>query len=118
MHKCKYIMVVEDDAAIRDTLKHLIESEGYVVFIAENGLEALKKLRILTKAQHPCLVLVDFMMPVMDGSELINAMQENDILSAIPTVMVSASDKPLNVKRYIRKPYHLDAIIKLLQEYC
>jgi CheY-like chemotaxis protein len=116
MTKCQSVLIVEDDAAIRDTLKHIIESEGFVVFIAENGQEAIKKLKMLSR--RPCLVLVDFMMPIMNGEELIKEMSESDILSSIPVVMVSAQEKPATVKRFIKKPYSLECILEVLNEYC
>jgi CheY-like chemotaxis protein len=88
------------------------------VFIAENGLEALKKLKILSQVSHPCLVLADFMMPMMDGVTLLKEMQHNDVLSSIPTVMVSANAPPPDVPRFIRKPFQLESILKLLKEFC
>lgn len=60
----KQILVVEDDTSIRELLVELLESEGYVVSSAVNGLEGIKYLQ---SQQTPDLILIDLMMPVMDG---------------------------------------------------
>ncbi|MGZ3669494.1 MAG: response regulator transcription factor, partial [Bdellovibrionota bacterium] len=63
MAEHKQILVIEDDDSIRDALEELFSSEGYSVAVADNGSSGLTALA----ASKPCLVLLDLMMPVMDG---------------------------------------------------
>lgn len=116
--KEKSILVVEDNPEIRLNLKHLIESEGYLVFVAENGKEALRKLDILQKTGHPCLVITDLMMPTMTGQELVKIMKATDILISIPVVVMTASDETVKGVKMIRKPFHLENILSVIEQYC
>ncbi|MEO5970924.1 MAG: response regulator, partial [Bdellovibrionia bacterium] len=61
---CKCILIIEDEETIRDSLQFFLEFEGYQVYSASNGREGLD---ILSKLDLPCLILLDLMMPVMDG---------------------------------------------------
>src|SRR5215212_2491309 len=81
------VMVVEDDFTIRETLRELLEDEGYRVTQASNGAEALACLRT---NGTPRLILLDLMMPVMDGVEFRRALQKDPRLSDIPMVVLSA----------------------------
>src|SRR4051812_25195654 len=65
MQKTKQVLVVEDDASIRELLTELLETESYHVITAQNGADALALFE--RKIVHPCLILLDLMMPVMDG---------------------------------------------------
>ena len=67
----KTILVVDDDEDIRELLKDALEDKGYVVRVAENGRVGLESLQQL---DHPCMVLLDLLMPVMTGNELYDAM--------------------------------------------
>src|ERR1700682_3707878 len=67
----KPILVVEDDRPIRETLRELLEGEGYAVTTAANGKEALESIRAL---RGRCLVLLDLQMPVMTGEELLDSL--------------------------------------------
>ncbi len=102
------ILVVEDDAEIRDLLREVLEEEGFVVAAAEHGKEALDALEA---GVQPALILVDLMMPVMNGWELLDALRER--FPTIPVTVVSAvADRvpPVNVP-VIRKPINLDVLI-------
>lgn len=111
----KTVLIVEDEPDIRDSLREVLEDEGYAVAVAANGKEGLAQLSHLSK---PCAVVLDIIMPVMSGNELYNAMQADPQLASIP-VLVSTSDptrapsgvlimkKPIDVDRF------LDAVAKL-----
>jgi CheY-like chemotaxis protein len=111
----KTVLIVEDEPDIRDSLREVLEDEGYAVAVASNGKEGLAQLSVLPK---PCAVVLDIIMPVMSGNELYNAMQADPELAKIP-VLVSTSDptrapsgvlimkKPIDVDRF------LDAVAKL-----
>src|SRR5438445_13017963 len=87
------LMVVEDDADIREALVDILNDEGFTVYEARNGVEALEHLRILETAELPCLIFVDLRMPLMDGWEFL-AQQKLDVrLASIPVVVLSATAK-------------------------
>lgn len=77
----KKILLVEDNADIRELACLALARAGYEVFEAENGREALELLE--TTCEQPCLVLIDLMMPVMSGAELLQAMQQNPRLASL-----------------------------------
>src|SRR5579862_5437445 len=80
------VLVVDDDVEIRETLTSLLQHEGYSVLRAENGVQALDQLRRL----HPDVVLLDLMMPVMSGWEVIEELEESGEMGRVPIVVVSA----------------------------
>jgi signal transduction histidine kinase/CheY-like chemotaxis protein len=81
-------LVVDDQAANREVLRRALENEGWQVSEAENGQVALEKVA----GQAPSLILLDLMMPVMDGFEFVMEMRERDASRAIPIVVVTAKD--------------------------
>jgi CheY-like chemotaxis protein len=110
------VLVVEDDAEIRDLVASFLESEGYHVLVAENGRDALEKLQ---RISDPVLILADLMMPVMDGGALISALRANDRLATLPVVLVTAqsTDVPPGF-RHVKKPIDLDDLAKIVGEFC
>src|SRR4051812_23507934 len=85
--QCKNILIVEDDEGIRETLVLALELEGYTVTTAGNGQEGLD---VLPHMQTPCLILLDLMMPVMNGWAFAEALRADMVLAAIPVVVVTA----------------------------
>ena len=79
------LVVVDDEALVTDSLKFLLESEGYRVHTASNGKEALD----LVARVRPALVITDLMMPVMSGLEFAAALQESE--QAVPVILCSAA---------------------------
>lgn len=115
---CKSILIVEDEEFIRENLKMLLEFEGYPVFTANNGKEGLKALRAM---QHPCLVLLDLLMPVMNGFEFLEAKGHDDVIAAIPVCVVSGvAEKPgvSGIQAFIKKPIEFDGLLKFVRTYC
>jgi CheY-like chemotaxis protein len=84
----RFILVVDDDRDIRDSLVELLTEHGYPAIGAGNGVEALEVLR--TSASLPALILLDLMMPVMDGREFRERQLENPAWIAIPVIVISA----------------------------
>ncbi|MGE3609437.1 MAG: response regulator [Bacteriovoracaceae bacterium] len=117
--KCKSIMIIEDDQEIRDMLKLAIEMEGHSVITASNGKEGLE---ILESIELPCLILLDFMMPIMNGWEFAEAANKDIVLATIPIVMVTAySEKAGQIKGtkgILKKPVDIDALLKIVVQYC
>jgi two-component system response regulator CpxR len=105
--------VVDDDAEIRDTLTSLLQHEGYTVLRAENGVQALEQLRRL----HPDVMLLDLMMPVMSGWEVLEELEESGELSTIPIVVVSAMGAP-GACACLRKPVDLDELLAVVDRCC
>lgn len=109
------VLVVEDDEDIREAVVEAIADRGYVVVAAENGAVAMERMR-----EHPpCIVLLDLMMPVMDGWEVVAHMDTEPALAQVPICIVSAHDKdlPRNVC-VLRKPVSLASLIATVENYC
>jgi CheY-like chemotaxis protein len=102
------VLVVDDDEAIRDVIAEVLRDEGYEVVCAENGLQALHELG---RAHQPDLVLLDLMMPVMSGWEVLEQIQANEELSRIPVVVVSAMAAP-GVTEHLCKPIDLERLLR------
>ena len=90
MGKAK-ILVADDDAATRQMLHFLLQDEGYDVVLARNGREVVQ----MVESDAPDLVLLDLMMPEMDGYEALNVLRENGRLNSIPILVVSARSIPI-----------------------
>jgi CheY-like chemotaxis protein len=120
MQRCNEILIVEDDESIRNTLKIALEMEGYSVKTASNGKEGLDSL---PKMKTPCLILLDLMMPVMDGWAFAEAIGHDMQLATIPIVVVTAFEKERTnslkkVRSFIKKPIDLDLLLKQVELYC
>jgi CheY-like chemotaxis protein len=81
-----FVLVVDDEPDICDTLQEVIEMAGCRAVIASNGAEALAMLDTM----RPCLIILDLMMPVMSGGELVAAMQQRPELAGLP-ILISTS---------------------------
>jgi len=110
------ILLVEDDPDIRDTMSELLELEGYRMVTSPNGREALAQLQHM---QRPCLILLDVMMPIMDGYAFMKGMRANGRLADIPVVVTSASHKPPEgACAYVPKPIDVDRLLAVVKTYC
>lgn len=114
MGRSSTVMVVDDDQAIREALSDLLEDEGYSVVCLKNGKEALE---MLGSHPHPGVLLLDLMMPVMSGWEVLEAMQEDAELSDIPVVVVSAMAAP-GARDFIQKPIDLSQLLEVVHKFC
>lgn len=115
---CGSILIVEDDAGIRESLHLLLESENYHVMAAANGKEALD---LLKSGPHPGLILLDLMMPVMNGWEFLDAIKEDSVVSAIPVIVVTAFSEEargMQVKRVLKKPVDFDLLLTIVKQHC
>ena len=113
------ILIVDDDPEIRSTIGELLEDEGYVVEKAENGADALEALRRMSAS--PCLVLLDLMMPVMNGFDVLRELAADPRLSSVPVVVLSAHSQASNVagaKRFLRKPVTLAQLLGAAADFC
>ncbi len=116
---CRTILIVEDDKAIRDALQMILELEDYSVFTAENGQDGLEILKTIPR---PCLVLLDLMMPVMNGMTFVHAVNQEVILATIPIVVLTAySDKAKDIEQVngvLKKPVDVEILLKTVRQYC
>lgn len=110
------VLVVEDDEGIRDAIAWLLEDEGFTVRLAANGLEAMN---FIAEAEtSPALIVLDLMMPVMDGWTFCRVRQGVRALMAIPVLVMSASPmvgsrEPLCADAVISKPLDTDKLAAL-----
>ncbi len=115
------ILVVEDDADARETLALVLEGEGFEVAMAADGAEALRYLR---ECPLPCLILLDLMMPGMNGWEFRRQQRRDPELAAIPVLVVSAvADQPgaapaLDAADVLRKPLDLQVLLEKVDTLC
>lgn len=110
-----FVLVVEDDRDGNEILQEVLRHEGFEVQAAWNGVEALERLRA---RKGPAIVLLDLMMPVMDGFQVLEAIRVDPALwQADPIVMTAAftSLGKIGVAPLLRKPLDLDEVIELVR---
>jgi two-component system, chemotaxis family, chemotaxis protein CheY len=112
------VLVVDDDAEIRQIVKDVLEEAGCEVALAREGREALNILRA-AGAPRPCLILLDLMMPVMDGYEFREEQLRDSALAEIPVVMFTASGTSVRLEgEVLRKPFRLDRLLTIVESKC
>ncbi|MDC0668015.1 response regulator [Nannocystis radixulma] len=119
-HACCFVLVVDDDPDVCETLQTVLEVSGYRVAAAANGLEALKTLR---SGLRPCLVLLDLMMPVMNGLEFRAEQRSDPAIAAVPVVVVSGdhhvAEKATEMGlEGLAKPIDIDDLLQLVARFC
>ncbi len=113
------VLVIEDEAPIRENLVRMLQFEGFTVAAAENGAVGLA----LARERSPDLILCDVMMPVMNGFEVLHALRADAALAAIPFIYLTASADKENVARgielgaadYVTKPFNLRELVDLIR---
>jgi CheY-like chemotaxis protein len=109
------VLVVDDDQDIREAVVEAITDAGYTVEAAANGVEALRAMR----NHAPCVVLLDLMMPVMDGWEVVAQMDLDPALAKVAVCIVSAHDKdPPRNDCVLRKPVSLANLLATVERHC
>ena len=113
---CVAVLIVEDDRDIREAIVEFLRMDGFHVYEAAHGQEALA---VLQSMPQPALIMADMMMPVMDGPTMIAALRRDDQFASLPVVIVSASDAaaPEGYRR-VKKPVELDDLLKIVTEFC
>lgn len=117
-----HILLVEDDLAIRETVADLLIGEGFEVTCASNGQEALRQLG--EPGAPPGVILLDLMMPVMDGRAFRSAQQRDPRISGIPVVVLSAGDEAewslglMAPDAFLAKPFDLGRLLDVVGRYC
>lgn len=115
----EHILVVEDDRALRESLCEALEMEGYTAVCVENGQAAL---RYLATGARPCVILLDLMMPVMDGWTFREEMLKHQTLAAIPVVVMTAATPErataIASQAILYKPLHMGKVVDVVQNHC
>jgi CheY-like chemotaxis protein len=114
------ILIVDDDPDISEALTEALEASGYEVAAAKNGVQALDWLR---RSPAPCLILLDLMMPVMDGYEFLEQQKRDPKLASVPVVVITAGrriagPKMIDVADVLLKPFALGRLKSVVQQYC
>lgn len=111
----RQVLVVEDNLDIRGTVELILEAEGFHVLVASNGADALELLRAAPKL--PAVILLDLMMPVMDGYAFRQVQRKDPKLSSIPIVVLTADGHAeskaaeLGAAGFLQKPVDLDELV-------
>jgi CheY-like chemotaxis protein len=120
MHSRGNILVIDDDDDTRVCVVAVLEDDGYEVLGVSNGRDALE---VLTGGYLPDLVLLDLMMPIMSGWELLDELAKVPQLADLPVVVFTAAGDPVPrnarlTKPVVRKPIDIDLLLRLVSEYC
>jgi CheY-like chemotaxis protein len=106
------VLIIDDDSNSREALAELLAHEGYVVAAAANGAEGLAYLR---SGQPAHVILLDLMMPGVDGWDFRAEQKRDAALAQIPVIVMSAAGKLLDADYALRKPIDVDALLTLLR---
>ena len=114
----RHILVVEDDRDLRESVVEALEEKGYSTAAAPDGLSALEYLD--GHHRRPALILLDLMMPHMNGWQFREAQLARPVVAGIPVVVVTADDhgksklQTLNPAGFLRKPFQLGALLEVI----
>jgi len=115
------VLVIEDDADMREIERMALSSTGHKVLLARNGSEGLQALQ----KRKPCVILLDLMMPVMDGLTFLAEREKRRVAKDVPVVCVSAAGEEmveealrLGAQECIHKPADLDDLCERVLHYC
>jgi CheY-like chemotaxis protein len=115
---CPGVLVVDDDPDIRESLREVLEDEGYSVTCVGNGRDALEHLRT---AARPCVILLDLMMPVMDGWQFRKEQKKIPEIADIPLIVITATGKRpvlVDAEELVMKPLDLNRLFEAIDRYC
>ncbi|HEY7327773.1 MAG TPA: response regulator [Gemmataceae bacterium] len=109
--KGRSILLVEDDEIVRRAIQMVLEWEGYQVQCAGNGQEALDLLR--AGGKQPCLILLDVMMPVLDGEQFRQEQLRDPSIASIPVIVVSAANfaEAVSADHHVHKPFEVQELL-------
>jgi len=111
------ILVVDDDPDIRDSLREVLEDEGYSVACVGNGREALEYLH---REPRPSVILLDLMMPIMDGWQFRREQKRDPAIADIPLIVITATGKRpvlIDAEELVMKPLDLGRLFEAIERY-
>ena len=111
------VLVIEDEADLREMMRDALELNGYSVVTAEDGQDALGKIGGI---ENLCLVILDLLMPVMNGWDFVERMRQRAELASVPVVVHSSAPGPIpaGVTRVLQKPMLFERLLAIVREYC
>lgn len=113
------VLIVEDDGDLREMMSQLLTLEGFQAATVANGREALE---YLNSGARPDVILLDLMMPVMDGWEFRRRQQADPAVSDVPVIVLSALDPAraaaVSADAFLKKPLDFDRLLTLVRNYC
>jgi CheY-like chemotaxis protein len=111
------VLIVEDEEDLRELMRDALQMRGYSVVTAEEGTDALRKLDDIGP---PCVILLDLLMPGMNGWDLFEKLRERPELSSVPVIIHSSASSraPAGVTRVLQKPLAFERLISVVAEYC
>lgn len=120
----KKILTVDDDEELRNSITSLLELEGFESVWAKNGQVALEYLKRVPDVELPDLVLLDYMMPVMNGADFHQGLISDPRLAKIPVVMMTANGNLVSVMEkveaagaFMSKPMDYDTVVKMVKHF-
>jgi CheY-like chemotaxis protein len=116
---CKNVLIVDDDQAIRQIMQDVLEVQGYEISTAADGREGIARLRDLSP--QPCVVLLDMMMPGMNGWQFLDYQRNDPLFSRIPVIICSAYReiaKSVKASAILEKPIQLNALLDTVKAFC
>ena len=113
------VLIVEDDIELREMMAQLLTLEGFQASTVANGREALD---YLGRGDRPDVILLDLMMPVMDGWEFRRQQQSDPSVANVPVIVLSALDyrraAEVDAVAFLKKPLDFDRLLQLVRQYC
>jgi CheY-like chemotaxis protein len=115
----KTVLLIDDDADLIDRFKDVFEMEDFNVFTASNGKEALDMLKTMPESELPDLIMLDYMMPIMNGEKFSQVRQNDPRLKKIPVVLMTANGdiasimRKVHVNAYLEKPMDIENVLRL-----
>ncbi len=116
MTGARTVLVVDDEFGVAEVLEAMLEDEGYRVITAINGKQGMARLA----EDVPDLVMLDYMMPVMNGADMLAAMQSDPAFAKVPVVMMSSLDEATireackGYAIFLRKPFRMASVLEAL----
>ena len=117
----KKILIIDDEIAIADGLKYILEEQGYCVIVANDGEEGLQK----AEKDTPDLIILDLHLPKLPGEEVCRTIRKNERLNNTPIIMLTAKDldvdrvvgRVIGANAYITKPFEMENLLKQIKLY-
>ncbi|MEO6598914.1 MAG: response regulator [Polyangiaceae bacterium] len=111
------VLIVEDEEDLRELMSDALQMRGYRVVTALEGEDAFRKIADIGR---PCVILLDLLMPGMNGWEFFEKIRTRPDLASVPIIVHSsaASRAPAGVTRVVHKPLAFDSLVSIVSEYC
>jgi CheY-like chemotaxis protein len=116
MDPSSYVLIVEDEEDLRESLSELLQDAGYRTVPAANGAEALA---LLKQGAAPSVIVLDLMMPVMDGNELLQRIDAGEVTPRPNVLLMTAGQPPpdLRGRPFVRKPFDIESLVREVRRF-